>query len=597
MVLSSTGLADEPYPAPKRILLVHHYGREIPAVVLFDKGFEQVLKSVPPGSIELYRETLEAYRFPGEQHEQLMRKYLKEKYADRKFDVVVAYADTSLEFVTRYREELFPGVPVVYIVSKRPEPGTEPPLSTGVWVGPNIKETLEVALELQPETDHVFVISGPLNNNRMVEVEAQDQLREFESRLRLTYVMDRPLDEVIEMVRSLPERSIVLCQRQTRGVGGRSIIPRDAVTLIAKAANVPVYGTFDIWIGEGIVGGRVVSHENVGKRAAQMTLSIADGARPEEIPAETGSLIPMFDGRQLRRWGISEKRLPADSTVLYQQRSFWELYRWRIAITIAGLLAETLLIAALLVQRSRRARAERARKASEEKLQKLSGRLLQLQDEEQRRIAAELHDGLGQSLSIIRNRATLCKEDVSNRDNVVEQLDEISATAVSALDEVREIAHNLRPYELERLGLVSAVDSMLERVSDATSIHFYSDLDQIDGLLSPAAEMSVYRIVQEGLNNVIRHAQASEARVDLKRSESEIVVSIQDNGKGIVSAVASSNGQTGSGFGLHGIAERARMLGGVSSLESRPGSGTRLVVRLAIKDETNGKKTAHSNRR
>src|SRR5262245_48630401 len=104
--------------APKRVLLLHHYGREAPAVILFDQGFENVLKTAPPARIELYRETLETYRFPAD-HNEFMRRYLKEKYGDRKLDVIVAFTDTSLAFVKQYRDELFPNVPVVYVVSKK----------------------------------------------------------------------------------------------------------------------------------------------------------------------------------------------------------------------------------------------------------------------------------------------------------------------------------------------------------------------------------------------------------------------------------------------------------------------------------------------
>lgn len=345
------------YPTAKRVLLLHHYGREVPAVVLFDQGFEHVLNSVQPGTIEFYRESLENYRFPGENHEQLMLTYLREKYGGRKIDVVVAYTDTTLEFFTRHRDELFPGVPVVYVVSKRPEPGTEPVLSTGVWLGPNIKETLEVALQLQADTQQVFVISGPLNDNRMVEVETRDQLKEFENRVRLNYLIDRPLDEVIARVKNLPMHSIVLCQRQTRGSEGRSVVPRDAVASIAQAANVPVYGTFDVWMGTGIVGGRVASHEEMGKRIAQMALRIAQGAKPAEIPIETSGLIPMFDSRQMRRWGISERALPPGSVVLFRESSFWEEYKWRIIGVVLLVAFEAVLITVLLFERKKRQRA------------------------------------------------------------------------------------------------------------------------------------------------------------------------------------------------------------------------------------------------
>jgi signal transduction histidine kinase len=285
----------------------------------------------------------------------------------------------------------------------------------------------------------------------------------------------------------------------------------------------------------------------------------------------------MFDWRQLRRWKVDEAKIPPGSTVLYKEETFWKKYKGRILFGVSIIAVQALLIAGLLIQRNQRWRATRRLTQREQELRRLTGQLIHLQDEEQRRIAAELHDGLGQSLSIIRNRATLCKEDIDDKEAVVEQLDEISAAAVSAIGEVREIAHNLRPYELDRLGLTAAIESMSTKISDVTPLQVSLELDSIDGLLPSAAETSLYRIVQEALNNVIKHAEATEVRVGIKQNGSEIMVSVHDNGKGMKQA---NNGDNG--FGLKGIAERARMLRGVYSLDSQPNNGTLLTVRVAL---------------
>ena len=206
--------------------------------------------------------------------------------------------------------------------------------------------------------------------------------------------------------------------------------------------------------------------------------------------------------------------------------------------------------------------------------------MLLLQEEERRRVAAELHDGLGQSLAIIKNRATICLRNPSDQEQVQEQLDEISATATSAIEEVREIAHNLRPYELDRLGLVAAIESMIGRVADSTSINLSADLEPIDGLLSLEAETSVYRIVQEGLNNVVKHSNATTARVEIKRTGQQLVITVQDNGSGMSPSATAHNGDNDRGFGLAGISERVRLLGGSHTIDSAPARGTRLTVRV-----------------
>jgi PAS domain S-box-containing protein len=224
------------------------------------------------------------------------------------------------------------------------------------------------------------------------------------------------------------------------------------------------------------------------------------------------------------------------------------------------------------------------RKRNEQALQQLTGRLLTLQDEERKRVAAELHDGLGQSLAIIKNRAMIGLRDQTHQDRVMEQLEEIASTATASILEVREIAHNLRPYELDRLGLVAAIESMIERVSDSTSINISSDLERIEGLLSPEAETSVYRIVQEGLNNVTKHSHATAALIEIKKINKQLTISVQDNGKGISRPAPTDNGNDAAGFGLVGIAERVRVLGGSLAIDSQPSRGTTITVRLELPD-------------
>lgn len=220
------------------------------------------------------------------------------------------------------------------------------------------------------------------------------------------------------------------------------------------------------------------------------------------------------------------------------------------------------------------------RKQDELVRQHLTSRLLTMQDEERRRVAAELHDGLGQSLSIIRNRAMISLRDNIPEGVVREQLREISATAAEAMVEVRQIAHNLRPFELDRLGLVAAIEAMIQRVSESTSIVLSANLEQIDGMLSPEAETSVYRIVQESLNNVIKHSRATAARIEIRKNGNLVAVSMMDNGIGIPVSSPGNHGRKSGGVGLAGIAERVRALGGSFQIDSQPDEGTRLTVHL-----------------
>jgi signal transduction histidine kinase/ligand-binding sensor domain-containing protein len=208
-----------------------------------------------------------------------------------------------------------------------------------------------------------------------------------------------------------------------------------------------------------------------------------------------------------------------------------------------------------------------------------SRQLIGSQEVERKRIAAELHDSIGQSLAIIKNRAALSLSQPADHDRALEQLDEISDAAAHAMEEVREIAFNLRPLQLDQLGLKMSIESMLKKASSAQGLQVSYEIDEIDGAFAQDQEINIYRIVQECLGNIIKHADATHASFRLKRAEREITLTIRDDGKGFaVEGTATRNGRRG--FGMLGIAERARMLGGQAIVQSVPGQGTTVQVRI-----------------
>ena len=198
--------------------------------------------------------------------------------------------------------------------------------------------------------------------------------------------------------------------------------------------------------------------------------------------------------------------------------------------------------------------------------EEFSRRLMDAHESERRRIAAELHDGLGQTLAMIKNRA------VANHDP------QITEQSASAIAEMREIAHNLRPYLLDRLGLTRALQAMFTKIEENSALAIDAQLDDIDGLFAPAAEMSLYRVVQESLNNVLKHAQATQVKVEIGRDGETVRMIIADNGKGF-DQHAGANGAR-SGFGLMGMRERVRLLGGTIDFESAPNTGSTVSLTL-----------------
>ena len=212
--------------------------------------------------------------------------------------------------------------------------------------------------------------------------------------------------------------------------------------------------------------------------------------------------------------------------------------------------------------------------------------LLGSQETERRRIAAELHDSLGQSLLIIKNRIALAQSEAADPEILRQQLEELSASATHAIDECREIAYNLRPYHLSRFGLAATLRAMFMRIGEVTAITPSTDIGAIDNALSEEAQTNVYRIVQECVSNIIRHSQATEASLVARRDGRYITLVISDNGVGFVRTgqppATTASPRILSGFGLIGVAERVKMLGGRFEIDSTAGT----TIRIRLRPET-----------
>jgi signal transduction histidine kinase/ligand-binding sensor domain-containing protein len=217
--------------------------------------------------------------------------------------------------------------------------------------------------------------------------------------------------------------------------------------------------------------------------------------------------------------------------------------------------------------------------------QTFARQLIESQEGERKRIASELHDSLGQSLILIRNWSLLGSTQLEAQAPAREELDEITATASRAINEVRAIAYNLGPYHLDRLGLAETIRDMINRVGQASGVAFTAELDDLNGALPREAEMNIYRIAQEAINNLVKHSGATEAAVALKRTAAGVKLVVSDNGRGF-DAAATLSGANQRGFGLHGMEERVRLLRGAWSLYSTPGSGTRLEITLPFVEKT-----------
>jgi signal transduction histidine kinase len=217
-----------------------------------------------------------------------------------------------------------------------------------------------------------------------------------------------------------------------------------------------------------------------------------------------------------------------------------------------------------------------------------SRELLASQERERKRIAAELHDSIGQRLVVIKNLALLRLQNLNGNLVEREQVEEICTEASSAITEVREISHDLRPYQLDRLGLTKALRSMVDSVGKASKTVFSASIDDIDDLFTPEFQIGFYRITQECLSNILKHAEATEAKVVVRRSGTRLQLSVSDNGKGFSAGGANTDGRKG-GFGLINISERVQLFAGKLEIQSVPMKGATINIDIDTKGLHDGR--------
>jgi len=247
-------------------------------------------------------------------------------------------------------------------------------------------------------------------------------------------------------------------------------------------------------------------------------------------------------------------------------------------------LEATLLKTFLEVQELREAEENKQRvksllEAKQAQQESFSRKLLEFQENERKRIAAELHDSLGQYILIMKNRALMGLQLSKLHPDITEHFEEISSIASEAIDAARAISHNLRPYQLDRFGITEAVKAMLSVVQSATELIIHQEIDSVDGLIPTSEEINLYRIVQECMNNIVKHAQATEAWFTFSHDNGNIHIEIRDNGKGFT--VSEASGSDG-GFGLIGISERVKILNGTLSIQSSHGKGVRTNISIPV---------------
>jgi signal transduction histidine kinase len=530
----------------KRVLLLYSEDKAHPAHELTDRGIRAVFQSNKLFDVQLYTEYLDLSRFGGPGHVHTMADYLNRKYAGTEIDAIITVYPAAIDFLmSEGGGKVFPGVPIVAceIIRDTAENLDRSPwrrITTGVIIGDNAASVVDNALRLRPGTRGVALVAGTAPNDAYSEFPRA--LKPYAGKVKIIDLTKLPMQETLARVGSLPSDTIVLYSSIFRDGANQSFVPREALSLISAAANQPVFGLYDSYLGYGIVGGRLMSFEQQGREAAALTIRIMGGESPAAIPfVGEQSYVDLYDWRELKRWGISEKALPPGSIVKFKSFSIWEEYRGPILGGLFFIIVETLLIFGLLLNLHKRKQAENEARHRRDELAHVT-RVAAMGE-----LTSSLAHELNQPLAAIRNYANAAQRFLSQGEpglskarEALEGIVRDDRRAAEVISRVRGLLKKeeprYRPVHMnnviqEILTFIRS-DSVLEGLSIETE--FTAELPAVQG----------DRVqLQQVLLNLILNAAAAMNKVnpDLrklviktqKQEERGVKVSIRDFGAGI----------------------------------------------------------------
>ncbi len=357
----------------KNVLILHAYTYETASSIIMDPIFLKGFTDAGLGAFNLHFEYMDLAKHPGPAHRNEFAKYLGRKFERTPIDLIIALHSPGLNFFLEEGKDLFPGVPVINVIAGSEFLNVEDlqslyerrihatkRLFVILPYSMDVESTLKSIMSLRPDTRTLAVITGSGFLDRTMDQAVRRGLQEWKGGFSIEYIDALPLEKVLGMVGNLTPKTVILFTNFSADPDGRTYSPPEVVRKISKAANAPVFGLFDTLLENGgIVGGVMLTHRGEASRAVELSLEILRGKLPGgPVTISRAPFVPIFDWEQLRRWKLSEKKLPAGSIVLNRPKTLWGEYKGFVIGSIAVFLAQGLLVIGLLIQRNLRRKAE-----------------------------------------------------------------------------------------------------------------------------------------------------------------------------------------------------------------------------------------------
>jgi signal transduction histidine kinase len=539
MLLAPMALAQE--RRPQSILVLDQSNLRGPFYYQLWSGLRGALGPRADAGVTIYGENLDLTRFGGAAYEESLKRHLKEKYRDRQIGAIVAFGVGSFEHALRWRQELWPGTPIVFAMLDDVDFArlAGPPDVTGVIVENSLAGAVKAARAVVPDLDSVAFV-GDVWERQSLFRHWGDEIPAATSGLKVIDLVGLKMSDIRKRVAELPERSAIIYSGVFSDGEGTYYPAATALGIIAEKANRPIIVGAEPLLAAGGVGGYALIGSEIGADAARLALRVLDGEPAAEIPPVTRDAKPLFNWNQMQRWNVSESSLPEDSQIRLREPTFLEQYRWQSMAIFAALFIQASLIVFLLHERHLRhdAEAESRNRMSElahVNRQATAGELSSS-------IAHELNQPLGSILANAETAEMILKSERPDLEEIREILADIKRDDQRAGEVIRRLRGYLTrtPFETKDIDLNQIMGEAFKFLSvqaSARNIALY--LQTAPGTLRIKGDP--VQLQQVILNLVVNSMDAMATipygRTVIGRTElnggSTVEISISDSGPGI----------------------------------------------------------------
>lgn len=345
----------------KQIVLLYSFGRDVKPWVEYAKVIRSELDRQSPWPLDIIEFSLVTARAADANSGEPFVNYLDALFAKRPPDLIVSIGAPAAVFVQQHRPQLFSTTPMVIaaLEQRRIERSRLTENDTVVAVAADFPAIIENILRVLPDTKTVAVVIGDSPNERFWLEELRKEFPPFADRLSFIWYNDRPFADILKHAAALPPHSAIFYFLMNVDAAGVAYEGDTALQRLSAVANAPIFTHDSAYFGNGIVGGPMHSVSNLGRLTATAAVRILKGERASDVRIPASEFAsPIFDWRQMQRWGITESRLPPGSKILFREPTAFERYSWQIALIIAVILAQAGLISGLLNERRQRRLAE-----------------------------------------------------------------------------------------------------------------------------------------------------------------------------------------------------------------------------------------------